>query len=122
MIIKKKLTLILANLISYITLLVIQQNKYNKIYEVEVDKVEHGEILLKASLINIFGDDLDWIMGMCFIFLFLNIILYKKWVKSKRWIQEPIIILIISFTLTFSYQLNNQIKISNNLFKTEKVE
>lgn len=117
---KKKILILSINFLGLILLLYKQKNRYDKVYGLDYESIEHGEVLLTSALMKQSGIDFNWIMGICAVFILFNVFMYRQWVKSKRWILEPILIFIISFSLTFTYHTVNQFKISKEVFGVKK--
>jgi hypothetical protein len=64
--------------------------------------------------------DYNWLNGIC-IFLFLfNVFMFRQWVKSKRWVLKPVLIFIISFVISYAYNVDKQFKIAKDIFGIEK--
>ena len=117
---KKKISILLINFLGLILLLYRQKIRYDKVYEFDYENIENGEVLLASTLMKQSGIDVNWITGICVIFILFNVLMYRQWIKSKRWILEPILIFIISFSLTFTYHTINQFKINEDIFGVKK--
>lgn len=76
---------------------------------------KQNELFLKVSLMTELGNYTN-LLTMVSVGLFvINLLLYKYWIQSKRWILEPIIILIVSFGTFFLVNNYNLQKIGDRI-------
>gem|GEM_PF-7006664 len=90
------------NALAFIALIFIQDTKANNLVQEITKTPDFQEITLKASLMVHSQSTYNLIAQICFGLMVINIVVYRQWVKSKRWLLEPILILIISYALTFT--------------------
>lgn len=76
---------------------------------------QNDELQLKVNLMLETRLYINFVTYSCFGLLVLNILLYKFWVKSKRWIIEPIIILVLSFATLFALHNYNMFEIRDSI-------
>lgn len=100
---KRKTFILTLNALVLIILLLIQDNQADNIIQQTTKTPDFQEVTLKATLMVHNQSTYNWIPGICLGLLILNMIFYRQWVKSKKWILEPILILVISYGLTFSF-------------------
>lgn len=112
--IKKKIAIILLNVVILVILLYIQSIRYSSILSYNVENQSHNADLINIGLLHALGNDINLSIITSLILLVLNIILFKNWVKAKRWIIEPVIIFLITIGLTIFYQIKRV-----NLLKEE---
>jgi len=110
--IRKKFAIILLNIIVIVLIIFLQGIRYSEIIEYSVETHNNMETFTNVGLLHAFGNDINIIVAVTLILLVLNLILYKKWIKAKRWIIEPLIIFIVTIGLSISYQIKrvNQVK------------
>jgi hypothetical protein len=113
---KKGITLSL-NLVLLFILLYVQNLRYDNLINLKIDD-NHEEVLRKIGLMQANGNDMNWILGLTLLLTILNIVLYKNWIKAKRWVLEPIIIFIFSLGLTLTYHINRTFKVSEQIDAT----
>jgi hypothetical protein len=82
---------------------------------------EHAEVLIKAGLLKQVGIDVNLITGITVGLLVLNLLLFRLWVKSKRWILIPCLIFILSLGLSFTYYFNMTKTIGEEIEKNKKL-
>jgi hypothetical protein len=102
---------------AFIILFFIQESKFDKIILLTSDNSEFQEVTLKAILLTHNQTTYDWIGSISLAFFILNMTFFRFWVKSKKWISEPILILIISYLVTFSFYTYRSFEIRDNLFE-----
>ncbi|MBT3206803.1 MAG: hypothetical protein HN347_00485 [Bacteroidetes bacterium] len=117
---KKKLILIILNFLCLTFLLWNLTNQYAVIDSVDYESTEHAEVVIKAGILKQVGIDINLITAVVIALLIINGLLYKYWIQSKRWILEPIIILVLSFGLSLSYYLNMTSNLGNRIEKNTK--
>jgi hypothetical protein len=117
---KKKILIISINIIVLSALLYIQEMRYDSLSNLNFQKVEHGEILLKVDLMKQSGIDVNWLTGICVGLLILNCFIYRQIIKAKRWILEPILIFTLSLGLTITYHINRTFVINERLFERKE--
>jgi len=113
---KKGITLSL-NLVLLFILLYVQNLRYDNLINLKIDD-NHEEVLRKIGLMQANGNDMNWILGLTLLLTILNIVLYKNWIKAKRWVLEPIIIFIVSLGLTLTYHISRTFKVSEQIDAT----
>ena len=104
--IQKKTIIIILNVVVLLSLLYFQSIRYAKLINYSIENQNHNEVLRNVSLLHAFGNDINWIIITVLILLVLNIILFKNWIKAKRWIIEPFFIFLITTGLTITYHIN----------------
>ena len=117
---KKKLILIILNFLCLTFLLWNLTNQYAVIDSVDYESTEHAEVVIKAGILKQVGIDINLITAVVIALLIINGLLYKYWIQSKRWILEPIIILVLSSGLSLSYYLNMTSNLGNRIEKNTK--
>jgi len=81
----------------------LQNQRYLNILNYPFEREKHNEIVRTVLMMKEYGNTMNWIIIISVIIFFLNLFLLKKWVKSKRWILEGIIIFIITISLSIIY-------------------
>ena len=89
--------------------------------QVDFQANEHAEVLIKAGLLKQTGIDVNLITGIAVGLLVLNLLLFKLWVKAKRWILVPCLIFILSLGLSFTYYFNMTKTIGKEIEKNKKL-
>jgi len=115
---KKGITLLL-NLVLLFILIYVQNLRYDNLINLKIDD-NHQEVLRKVGLMQANGNDMNWILGLTLFLTVLNLVLYKNWIKAKRWVLEPIIIFIVSLGLTLTYHISRTFKVSEQINATTK--
>jgi len=112
---QKRVFLTLLNIIAFIVLLKIQDIPYDKLRQTIVEPIEKQQVVIHSALIHQNRIDSNWIAGVGLILLLIMIITYRNWIKIKRWILEPTLIMIILTILTFSYHIYRQFSMAEYL-------
>lgn len=110
----KKGLILLLNLVLLFVLIYLQNIRYDNLINLKIDD-NNAEVLRKVGLMHANGNDANWILGLTLLLTVLNIVLYRNWIKAKRWILEPIIILIVSLGLTLTYHIYRTFKVSEQI-------
>lgn len=118
---RKKLLILTLNLLALIILLLIQENRIDRIIQREWGSTEHPEILLTVTLMAHNQAIFNWIAGICLTLLVLNMILYRQWVNSRKWVLEPILILVISYGLAFTFYTYRTFAHKDQLIEEKKL-
>jgi len=74
--------------------------------QIDFQANEQAEVLVKASLIQQTGIDVNWITIVTIGLLILNLLLFKFWIHAKRWILIPSLLFILNIGLSFTYYFN----------------
>ena len=94
--------------------------------QVDLHLTEHAEVIIKAGLLEQMGIDINLITGFTVGLLFINLILFRQWIKLKRWILIPSLMFILTLIISFTYYITLTNSIGNNLdrkqLKTETNE
>ncbi len=100
---RKKLLVLTMNTLVLTALLLIQEHEVEHILQRDWPNRDYVEVMTKTALMVHNKWVYNWITAVCLGLLVLNLFLYRQWVKSKRWIFEPVLILVISYGLAFSF-------------------
>src|SRR5690606_33628546 len=100
-----------------VILLYFQNIRYQNIVHYEFER-PHDEVLRNVALMHSTGNDVNWIIAISFILFGLNMLFYRNWINSKRWILEPVLVLIITMTLTLTYHFDRVIELGDKLNTT----
>lgn len=115
----KKLLVIVFNLVTLIVLLWRLTENLSIIDQVDFTANDNAELVSKAWLLKQTGTGINLIIGFTIGLLFLNAIVYRQWIRSKRWIIQPLLIFILSVSLSLGYFLNLTMDIGK---KTEEIK
>ena len=119
---KKKILILTLNVVALIILLLIQDNQADNLIQEITKTPDFQEKTLKATLMLHNQSTYDWIAGICLGLFIVNMISYRQWIKSKRWILEPILTLIISYVLTFSLYTYQTFEIRDKLIEEKRIK
>lgn len=100
---KKTIIVLSQNFVSFTILLLFQNMRYDRILNMNWEGEVQAEVLRKAFLMTASGADVDWVVGLNLFFLMLNILLFKYWIKSNRWILIPLLTFMLTLLVTISY-------------------
>jgi len=101
---QKRLILIIINLILFIGLFFIQNNLFNELIENTLNNLSNENTVIgQVMIMEMSGDFINMIIGMTAVLLIVNGLIFKYWIKSKRWIIEPILIFIFSLIISIYY-------------------
>lgn len=114
---RRKIRILSLNALALIILLWIQDHHADSIVEQTSNTTEFQEVILHAKLILHNQSTYNWIAGVCMGLLVLNFVLYRQWVKSRKWILEPILILVISYGLAFSLYTYRTFELKDQLIE-----
>ena len=115
---KKKVIIVLLNLSVLTLLLWYLTNQYSVIDYVDYESIEYAEVLVKASVLKQVGKDTITIIIITSLLLIINGLAYKNWVRSKRWVIEPILIFIITIGISSFYYYTMTSGLSERMEKT----
>mgnify|MGYP006088164147 FL=1 len=95
--IKRKLILVAINLILFVGLFFIQNYFFNELIENNLNNLSaENTVVGQVMIMEMSGDFINMIIGMATILLIINGLILKYWIKSNRWILEPLLIFFIS--------------------------
>jgi hypothetical protein len=110
----KKGLMLLLNLILLFVLIYLQSIRYNNLINLTIEG-NNADVLRNVGLMHANGNDMNSIFGLTLVLTFLNIVLYKNWIKAKRWVLEPIFIFIVTFGLTITCHIYRTLKVSEQI-------
>jgi hypothetical protein len=119
---KKKNLILILNALGLTILLLIQSIQADNIIQEVTKTTEFQEVRLKATLLLHNKSTYNWIARICLGLMIFNITLYRQWVKSRKWILEPILILVISYGLTFSFYTYQTFEIRDKLIEEKRIK
>ena len=119
---KKKILILTLNAVALIILLLIQDLQDDNIIQEVIKTQEFQEVRLTATLLLHNKSTYDWIAGISLGLFVFNMISYRQWIKSKKWILEPILILIISYVLTFSFYTYQTFEVRDKLIEEKRIK
>ena len=97
---KKVIIILLINLILFVGLFFIQNDLFNKLIENYSDSQNDKNIILHVMIMKMNGEFINWILGLTFMNLILNVLIFKYWIKSKKWILKPILITVVTLIIS----------------------
>ena len=110
---KRKLILVVINLILFVVLFLIQNYFFNELVENDLNKLsDENTIVGQVMIMEMSGDFLNMTIGMATVLLVINGLILKYWIKSNRWILEPLLIFFISgvISIYIHTERNNDLK------------
>ena len=107
------------NVFLFITLFLNQNVKYHRTLISNVDD-PYSDVIKAVKLMDIAGETVKWILILTVGLLFINLRLYKNWIVAKRWIAEPILVMIIFLILSYSYYSFSMIELREEIENTIK--
>jgi hypothetical protein len=118
---KRKLILIIINLILFVGLFFFQNNLFNELIGNELSKLNNENTVVgQVMIMEMSGDFINMIIGVAIILLIVNGIILKYWIKSKRWIIESIMILIFTLIISIYYHADRNTNLKNRIKHTTK--
>jgi ABC-type Fe3+-siderophore transport system permease subunit len=116
---KRKLILIIINLILFVVLFIIQNNLFNELIENDLNKLSNENTVVgQVMIMEMSGDFINMIIGMIAVLLIVNGLILKYWIKSKRWIIESILIFIFTLIISISYHADRNADFKTRLKHT----
>jgi len=119
---KRKALILTFNALVLFALLLVRDNQVSNFIQQTSENAGYNGVMLKAVLMLHNQSTYNWIAALCIGLLLINLFSYRQWVKSRRWILEPIIVLIISYGLAFSLYTSRTFKIADQLVKEERIK
>lgn len=100
----KKILILIINLILFVGLFYIQNIILDRIIENTLNKPNDENTLVGQVLImEMSGDFVNLNIGLAIILLLLNGLIFKYWIKCRRWIIEVILIFFITLIISIYF-------------------
>jgi len=119
---KRKALILTFNALALFALLLVRDHQVSNFIQQTSENAGYNGVMLKAVLMLHNQSTYNWIAALCIGLMLINLFTYRQWVKSRRWILEPIIVLIISYGLAFSLYTSRTFKIADQLVKEERIK
>ncbi|GEM_PF-5057139 len=114
----RKCILFGSSLLILLSLLYLQDNMYDNLTPKEMLDLDNT-VLQRKALMQVSVGDTNQLLWISLIIVFVNTLLYKNWIKTEKWVLQPVLFFLITFGLALTFHVKRTFVVRDVITKME---